>query len=183
MSRIGKQPISIPSGVKVSVQGPRVQIEGPKGKLEQILPTPIAAEVKEGVVLVKRPDDERRSKALHGLSRTLISNMVLGVSKGFEKGLHIEGVGYRAAVQGKKLNLTLGYSHPVEFEIPSGITIAIENQTELTVSGPDKALVGQVAAEIRFYRKPDVYLGKGVRYKDEHIRRKAGKTATTTGAK
>ena len=182
MSRIGKQPVEIPSGVKVAVNGAKVSVEGPKGRLERSLPQPISASVSDGKVLVIRPDDERRSKALHGLSRTLINNMVLGVSKGFEKALHIEGVGYRAAVQGKKLNLTLGFSHPVEFDIPQGISIAVENQVDVTVTGADKELVGQVAAELRFMRKPDVYLGKGVRYKDEVIRRKAGKTAST-GAK
>ena len=179
MSRIGKQPVAIPAGVKVAVSQGTVKVEGPKGKLERLLPAGISAEVKDGQVLVARGDETRKSKALHGLSRALLNNMVVGVSRGFEKELHIEGVGYRAAVAGSKLNLTLGYSHPVEFEIPKGITITVDAQTELKVSGIDKALVGQVAANIRFLREPEVYRGKGVRYKDEHIRRKAGKTAST----
>jgi len=179
MSRIGKQPVTIPAGVKVAVAGGKVSVEGPKGKLEQLLPVGIAVEVKDGHVLVARPDDTRKNKALHGLVRALINNMVGGVTKGFEKELHIEGVGYRAVVAGSKLNLTLGYSHPVEFDIPKGITIAVEAQTEVKVTGIDKALVGQVAANIRFLREPEVYRGKGIRYKDEHIRRKAGKTAST----
>jgi len=179
MSRIGKQPVSIPAGVKVSVAGANVKVEGPKGSLNQAVPGGISVEVKDGKVLVARPDDTRKNKALHGLTRALINNMVTGVAKGFEKELHIEGVGYRAAVAGSKLNLTLGYSHPVEFEIPKGITITVDAQTEVKISGIDRALVGQVAANIRFLREPEVYRGKGVRYKDEHIRRKAGKTAST----
>jgi large subunit ribosomal protein L6 len=131
---------------------------------------------------VKRPNDEGKTRSLHGLTRSLINNMVLGVTKGYSRGLHIEGVGYRAAVAGKKLSLSLGYSHAVDFNIPDGITIAVENQTELMITGTDKELVGQVAANIRFLRKPEPYRGKGIRYTDEVIRRKAGKTATT-GAK
>lgn len=182
MSRIGKQPIVIPAGVKINVAGGKVSVEGPKGKLSRETHPLIAVEVKDNQVLFTRPDDEGKTRSLHGLTRSLINNMVEGVTKGYMKGLHIEGVGYRAAVAGKKLNLTLGYSHPVEFPIPDGITIVVENQTELTVTGVDKELVGQVAANIRFLRKPEPYRGKGVRYKDEVIRRKAGKTATT-GAK
>lgn len=182
MSRIGKQPVVIPAAVKVAVAGSSVHVEGPKGKLDQALPAGIMVEVKDGKVLVTRPDDTGKSKAMHGLVRALINNMVNGVTKGFEKELHIEGVGYRAAVAGSKLNLTLGYSHPVEFEIPKGITITVEAQTEVKITGIDRALVGQVAANIRFLREPEVYRGKGIRYKDEHIRRKAGKTAST-GAK
>jgi large subunit ribosomal protein L6 len=179
MSRIGRQPVSIPAGVKVAVTGANVRVDGPKGSLDQALPAGITVEIKDGKVLVARPDDTRKNKALHGLTRALINNMVNGVAKGFEKELHIEGVGYRAAVAGSKLNLTLGYSHPVEFEIPKGITIVVEAQTEVKISGIDRALVGQVAANIRFLREPEVYRGKGIRYKDEHIRRKAGKTAST----
>jgi large subunit ribosomal protein L6 len=179
MSRIGKQPVNIPAGVKVAVDGLMVRVDGPKGSLGQALPAGITVVVKDGKVLVSRPDDARKSKALHGLTRALINNMVDGVAKGFQKELHIEGVGYRAAVAGSKLNLTLGYSHPVEFEIPKGILITVETQTEVKISGIDKALVGQVAANIRFLREPEVYRGKGIRYKDEHIRRKAGKTAST----
>jgi len=179
MSRIGKQPVSIPAGVKVAVAGSKVNVEGPKGKLDREIPGRIAVEVKGAEVVVSRPDDTRQSKAMHGLVRSLINNMVLGVTKGFEKELHIEGVGYRAAVTGSKLNLTLGYSHPVEFDIPKGITITVDQQTEVKVAGIDKELVGQVAANIRFLREPEVYRGKGVRYKDEVIRRKAGKTASS----
>jgi large subunit ribosomal protein L6 len=179
MSRIGKQPVSIPAGVKVAVAGGKVRVDGPKGSLDQAVPAGITVEIKDGKVLVARPDDTRKNKALHGLTRALINNMVNGVSKGFEKELHIEGVGYPAAVAGSKLNLTLGYSHPVEFDIPKGITIVVETQTEVKISGIDRALVGQVAANIRFLREPEVYRGKGIRYKDEHIRRKAGKTAST----
>ncbi|MES2201561.1 MAG: 50S ribosomal protein L6 [candidate division FCPU426 bacterium] len=182
MSRIGKQPIEVPAGVKVEVLDGTIKVEGPKGKLARALHPSIKVEVQGNQVLVTRPNDEGSVRSLHGLTRSLINNMVLGVTKGYERGLHIEGVGYRAAVAGKKLNLTLGYSHPVEFNIPDGITIAVEAQTELLVSGVDKELVGQVAANIRFLRKPEPYRGKGIRYKDEVIRRKAGKTATT-GAK
>lgn len=180
MSRIGRQPVIIPAGVKVSVSAGKVMVEGPKGKLERVLPLGgVAVEVKDGQALVSRPDDTRKAKALHGLVRSLVNNMVLGVTKGYEKELHIEGVGYRAAVAGSVLNLTLGYSHPVEFAIPKGINITVDAQTEVKVSGTDKELVGQVAANIRFLREPEVYRGKGVRYKDEVIRRKAGKTASS----
>lgn len=181
MSRIGKNPVVIPAGVKVAVSNGRIAVEGPKGKLERALPPVVKVEVKDGQAVVTRPDDSRKAKALHGLTRSLVNNMVLGVTKGFEKELHIEGVGYRAAVAGKKLNLTLGYSHPVEFDIPAGITITVDQQTELKVAGLDKELVGQVAANIRFLREPEVYRGKGIRYKDEVIRRKAGKTAASGG--
>jgi large subunit ribosomal protein L6 len=179
MSRIGKEPITIPAGVKLAVAGQKVTVEGPKGKLERVLPDAVRISVAEGKAQVTRPDDSRRSKAMHGLCRSLVNNMVLGVTKGYEKELHIEGVGYRAAVAGKKLNLSLGYSHPVEFDIPSGITITVDQQTEVKITGVDKELVGQVAANIRFLREPEVYRGKGVRYKDEVIRRKAGKTASS----
>jgi large subunit ribosomal protein L6 len=179
MSRIGKQPVILPAGVKVSLADQTLKVEGPKGKLQQNVPAGITLKVEGNQAQVLRPDDERRSKAYHGLVRSLLANMVDGVSKLFEKELHIEGVGYRAAVAGKKLNLTLGYSHPVEFDIPEGITIVVDAQTEIKVTGMDKQLVGQVAANIRFLRKPEVYRGKGVRYKNEVIRRKAGKTAST----
>ena len=179
MSRIGKQPIVLPAGVKVALAGQTLKVEGPKGKLEQNIPAGITLKVEGSEAKVLRPNDERQSKAYHGLVRSLLANMVAGVTTGFEKELHIEGVGYRAAVAGKKLNLTLGYSHPVEFDIPTGITIVVDQQTEIKITGTDKQLVGQVAANIRFLRKPEVYRGKGVRYKDEVIRRKAGKTAST----
>lgn len=179
MSRIGKQPIVLPAGVKVALVEQTLKVEGPKGKLEQNIPAGITVKVEGSEAKVVRPNDERQSKAYHGLVRSLLANMVAGVTTGFEKELHIEGVGYRAAVAGKKLNLTLGYSHPVEFDIPTGITIVVDQQTEIKITGTDKQLVGQVAANIRFLRKPEVYRGKGVRYKDEVIRRKAGKTAST----
>jgi len=179
MSRIGKQPVVIPAGVKVAVNGGAVKVDGPKGSLEWTVPAGITVKIEDGKVLLARPNDERQNKALHGLARALVNNMVDGVAKGFQKELHIEGVGYRAAVVGSKLNLTLGYSHPVEFDIPKGILITVEAQTEVKITGIDKALVGQVAANIRFLREPEVYRGKGVRYKNEHIRRKAGKTAST----
>jgi large subunit ribosomal protein L6 len=179
MSRIGKQPIVLPAGVKIALVEQTLKVEGPKGKLEQNIPAGITVKVEGSEAKVVRPNDERQSKAYHGLVRSLLANMVAGVTTGFEKELHIEGVGYRAAVAGKKLNLTLGYSHPVEFDIPTGITIVVDQQTEIKITGTDKQLVGQVAANIRFLRKPEVYRGKGVRYKDEVIRRKAGKTAST----
>jgi large subunit ribosomal protein L6 len=182
MSRIGRQPVVLPAGVKVAIQDGRISVEGPKGKLDRQIPPLVSVEVKDGQVLVSRPNDEGKTRSLHGLTRSLINNMVLGVTKGYSRGLHIEGVGYRAAVAGKKLTLSLGYSHAVEFPIPDGITIAVENQTELMITGTDKESVGQVAANIRFLRKPEPYRGKGIRYTDEVIRRKAGKTATT-GAK
>lgn len=182
MSRIGKQPVIVPAGVKVNLSAVDISVEGPKGKLHRLLPPVVSVEFKDGKLEVKRPNDDGKTRSLHGLTRALLNNMVEGVTKGYSQGLHIEGVGYRAAVAGKKLTLSLGYSHPVEFSIPEGINIAVENQTELMVSGPDKELVGQVAANIRFLRKPEPYRGKGIRYKDEVIRRKAGKTATT-GAK
>jgi large subunit ribosomal protein L6 len=172
-------PVVIPAGVKVAVDGQVVKVEGPKGKLERVIVAPSTVEVKGAEVIVSRPDNSRKAKAMHGLARTLVYNMVAGVTKGFEKELHIEGVGFRAAVQGQKLNMSLGYSHPVEFDIPKGITIVVDQQTELKVTGIDKELVGQVAANIRFLREPEVYRGKGVRYKDEVIRRKAGKTASS----
>ncbi len=181
MSRIGKNPIEIVQGVKVAVSGQTVNVEGPKGKLVRQIHGAISIEIKDSKISVTRKDDAPVSRALHGLTRTLLANMVKGVAQGYQKQLHIEGVGYRAAVAGKILNLTLGYSHPVVFPIPDGIQIAVEQQTEVTVTGADKELVGQVAANIRFLRKPEPYRGKGVRYINEVIRRKAGKTAASGG--
>ncbi|MDI3298970.1 MAG: 50S ribosomal protein L6 [Bacillota bacterium] len=176
MSRVGKQPIPVPAGVEVAIEGRKVVVSGPKGRLEQTLPGALTAEVEDGHVLVRRPDDERRNKALHGLTRTLIANMVQGVSQGFERTLEITGTGYRAAVQGGRLVLTVGYSHPVEIEPPEGVTIETPNPTTIVVRGADKQKVGQVAADIRAVRKPEPYLGKGIHYAGERIRRKAGKT-------
>ena len=176
MSRVGLSPISIPSGVEVTVDGRRVAVKGPKGELSRELPEPITAKVDEGVLSVQRPDDARQSRALHGLSRALLNNMVTGVSEGFRKELEIVGVGYRAAAQGPaKLELQLGFSHPVFVEAPDGITFEVPVPTQIIVSGIDKETVGQVAADIRSIRKPEPYKGKGVRYKDELVRRKAGK--------
>jgi len=176
MSRVGLSPIPIPSGVEVTVDGRHVAVKGPKGELARELPEPITAKVDDGVLTVHRPDDARQSKALHGLSRALLNNMVTGVSEGFRKELEIVGVGYRAAAQGSsKLELQLGFSHPVFVEAPEGITFEVPAPTQIVVSGIDKQVVGQVAANIRSIRKPEPYKGKGVRYKDEQVRRKAGK--------
>jgi large subunit ribosomal protein L6 len=179
MSRIGKMPILVPANVKVNINLNNITVEGPKGKLARSINSEIKIEFKDNNILVSRPNDLKKSKALHGLFRNLIFNMVKGVSNGFEKKLNIVGVGYRAALNGKKLNLTLGYSHPVEFDVPEGIKIDVQNQTEIVVSGIDKELVGQTAANIRFLKKPEPYLGKGIKYFDEVIRRKAGKTASS----
>jgi large subunit ribosomal protein L6 len=179
MSRIGKQPITIPEKVKVSVQGNHVTVEGPRGKLERDTHENITLQVVDSSVLVTRPDDSKTNRALHGLTRSLVANMVEGVVDGFEKELKIEGVGYRAALKGNVLNLSLGYSHPVDFNIPEGVKIEVGNQVELKISGIDKEQVGQTAANIRFLRPPEPYRGKGIRYSDEHVRRKAGKQAAS----
>ncbi len=176
MSRIGKLPITVPSGVNVSIDDALVTVKGPKGELSHSVAAPITVEQSDGTLEVKRPDDERRSKALHGLTRTLISNMVVGVTDGFTKDLEIHGVGYRVLAKGpNKVELQLGYSHPIEFEAPEGITFNVDGQTKLSVVGIDKQAVGEVAAKIRKLRKPEPYKGKGVRYAGEHIRRKVGK--------
>ena len=176
MSRIGNAPISVPSGVDVSVSGDTVTIKGPKGELTRELVEGISVSTDDGIVNVARADDEKRSKSLHGLYRSLLNNMVIGVTEGFTKELDIVGVGYRAAAQGKnKLDLSLGFSHPVVVEAPDGIEFAVPQPTRVEVHGIDKQLVGQVAADIRSIRKPEPYKGKGVRYVGEHVRRKAGK--------
>jgi large subunit ribosomal protein L6 len=176
MSRIGKQPVTIPPKVKVEVKGRKVLVEGPKGKLELELPNAASAKVDAGKVLVDRSGDDASARAMHGLSRALINNMVRGVSEGFVKKLEINGVGFKAAVQGKKVNLSLGYSHPVNYDIPEQISVKVEDNTKLTIEGPDRQLVGQVAAEIRAFYPPEPYKGKGVKYHDEKIIRKEGKT-------
>ena len=176
MSRIGKKPIPVPSPVKVQVESRRVQIEGPKGKLALSLPDGIEAKLDQAQILVSRSDETGRSHALHGLTRTLIANNVIGVTEGFRKELEIEGLGYKAIVQGKILNLQFGYSHPILFDIPNGIDIAVDKQTHITVTGADRQLVGQVAANIRRLRKPDPYKQKGVRYTGEVLKKKVGKT-------
>ncbi|EKV01506.1 LSU ribosomal protein L6P [Leptolyngbya sp. PCC 7375] len=175
MSRIGKKPVPVPSGVTVSINAQSVVVKGPKGELSRILPGEVNITQEGEQVIVTRQDESRAARACHGLSRTLIANMVEGVSKGFEKRLEIKGVGYRAAVKGKTLNMNLGYSHPVEFEPPKGIDFKVENNTNIIVSGIDKELVGTVAAKIRDARPPEPYKGKGVRYLGEMVRRKAGK--------
>lgn len=176
MSRIGKLPVAVPSGVDVQIADSVVTVKGPKGTLTHTVPAPITVESAEGSLEVKRPNDERRNKALHGLTRTLISNMVTGVTQGYEKKLEIVGVGYRVLSKGPtQLEFQLGYSHPIIFDAPEGITFAVEGPTKLGVVGIDKQLVGEVAANIRKLRKPEPYKGKGVRYAGEHIRRKVGK--------
>ncbi len=176
MSRIGKLPIAVPSGVDVAIDDAKVTVKGPKGTLSHTVAAPIIVERNDGVLDVKRPDDERQSKALHGLTRTLINNMVVGVTEGFEKKLEIVGVGYRVLSKGPtQLEFQLGYSHPIVFDAPEGITFTVEGPTKLGVVGIDKQLVGEVAANIRKLRKPEPYKGKGVRYAGEHVRRKVGK--------
>jgi len=176
MSRIGKQPITIPAKVKVEVKGQRVHVEGPKGKLDWDLPRNTSLKVDKGQVLVSRQGDDAQTKALHGLSRALVNNMVTGVSEGFVKKLEIQGVGFKAAVQGKSINLVLGYSHPIVYQIPDQITVRVDENTKITIEGPDRQVVGQVASEIRNFYPPEPYKGKGVRYSDERVIRKEGKT-------
>lgn len=176
MSRIGKNPVSIPKGVTVSVEGGHIKVKGPKGELARPIPPEMVVKVENTTVTVTRPTDEARHRALHGLTRALINNMVLGVSAGFVRQLEIQGVGYRAEPQGAGLRLNVGFSHPVEYPAPKGIKLSVESNTLVTVEGIDKELVGQVAAEIRGIRPPEPYKGKGIRYKGEQVRRKAGKT-------
>ncbi|MGH3848189.1 MAG: 50S ribosomal protein L6 [Pseudonocardiaceae bacterium] len=177
MSRIGKQPITVPAGVDVVIDGRTVTVRGPKGTLSHTVPEPITIDrVQDGTLLVLRPDDERRSKSLHGLSRTLVNNMVLGVSQGYEKRMEIHGVGYRVLAKGSDLEFSLGFSHPVPVKAPEGISFRVESPTRFSVAGIDKQAVGEVAATIRKLRRPDPYKGKGVRYAGEKIRRKVGKT-------
>ena len=176
MSRIGKQPVAIPAKVKVEVKGQRVNVEGPKGKLAWDLPGRTSAKVDDGKVLVTRKGDDAQSRALHGLSRALINNMVKGVSDGFTKKLEINGVGFKAAVTGKIVTMNLGFSHPITYPIPDQVKVTVEDNTKVTIEGPDRMLVGKVAAELRSYYPPEPYKGKGVKYSDEHIQRKEGKT-------
>jgi large subunit ribosomal protein L6 len=176
MSRIGKQPIAIPPKVKVDVKGQQVLIEGPKGKLHWVLPRRTTMTVADGKAVVSRQGDSAQDKALHGLSRALVNNMVKGVNEGFVKKLEIQGVGFKAAVQGKVVNLNLGYSHPINYAIPDQIKVTVEENTKLTIEGPDRQVVGQVAAEIRGFYPPEPYKGKGVRYVGERVQRKEGKT-------
>ncbi|CCH76254.1 ribosomal protein L6 (BL8) [Nostocoides japonicum T1-X7] len=175
MSRIGRLPIAIPTGVDVTVDGRTVTVKGPKGELSHVVAEPITVERTDGTLEVKRPDDERVSRSLHGLTRSLINNMVLGVTQGYEKKMEIHGTGYRVLARGSDLEFALGYSHPITITPPQGISFTVENQTRFAVVGIDKQLVGEVAANIRKLRKPDPYKGKGVRYAGEQIRRKVGK--------
>ncbi len=175
MSRIGKLPVSIPAGVKVSLDGNSMTVAGPKGSLSQQLHERMTIAVETDQVVVTSPAENKQDGALHGLTRALINNMVVGVTTGFQKDLEINGVGYRAEINGNVLTLALGYSHPVVYELPDGISVEIEKQTKLSVKGTDKQLVGSAAAKIRSFRKPEPYKGKGIKYADEHIMRKAGK--------
>jgi len=177
MSRIGKQPIAVPAGVDVTIEGQLVKVKGPKGTLQHTVAEPITVnKAEDGTLEVKRPNDERTSRALHGLTRTLVNNLVIGVTEGYAKKLEIHGVGYRAQLKGSDLEFALGYSHPVKVAAPQGITFTLQSPTRLTVSGIDKQQVGEVAANIRKLRRPDPYKGKGLRYEGEKIRRKVGKT-------
>jgi large subunit ribosomal protein L6 len=177
MSRIGRKPISVPEAVTVEVAPGRVAVKGPKGELAQALSSDMKVEQADGVLTVARPTDRGEHRALHGLTRSLIANMVEGVTEGFEKRLEIQGVGYRAQLKGKNLELALGYSHPVPIEAPEGIDFEVPQPTEIIVRGIDKQLVGQVAADIRKRRPPEPYKGKGIRYRGEHVARKVGKRA------
>ena len=177
MSRIGRMPIAIPAGVTVDIaENNKVTVKGPRGTLERVLPTEMEIKVEGAELIVSRPNDLKKMKSLHGLTRTLINNMVIGVTDSFEKKLEVNGVGYKAAKNGKKLTLSLGYSHPVEMEDPEGIEAVLEGQNVIIVKGNDKEKVGQFAAEIRDKRRPEPYKGKGIKYADETIRRKVGKT-------
>lgn len=175
MSRIGKSPVEIPDKVNVEIQGNTVKAAGPLGTLELTLRPEVKAEKQDNKIIVSRVSDDRKARSLHGLSRTLVANLVNGVSKGFQKRLEIHGVGYRAALDGANLNLSLGYSHPVKIEPPTGIEIKVEGNNKIVVSGADKQAVGDIAALIRSKRPPEVYKGKGIRYEGEYVRRKAGK--------
>jgi large subunit ribosomal protein L6 len=176
MSRIGKIPVQIPAGVKISRDRSTLQVEGPKGKLSLDVPQGVEVVLGETTVEVKRPSDNRRDRSYHGLVRTLVANMVKGVSTGFDKSLELSGVGYRAEVGDKVLKLTIGYSAPVQYAIPEGITIRVDKQVNISVSGIDKQMVGRVAAEIRGLKPPEPYKGKGIKYTGEHVRRKVGKS-------
>ena len=175
MSRIGKNPVDVPQGVKTSLEANKITVEGPKGKLFFKIHHRLSIEVKDNKIILTRKTDSKLDKSLHGLNRTLIANMIKGVTAGYQKELEIHGVGFKAQLQGKVLNLQLGFSHPINFEIPEGITVETPKPNSIIVKGIDKAKVGEVAAEIRGFYKPEPYKGKGIRYKGEHVRRKAGK--------
>jgi large subunit ribosomal protein L6 len=175
MSRVGRKPIEIPSSVQVTITGRNIKVKGDKGVLDWTFPEPITVKLEDNTLLVERPDDTYQNRALHGTSRALINNMIAGVSQGFERKLQINGVGYRAAAQGNTLNLELGYSHPINYELPKGISATVEKNVDVTLSGIDKQLLGEVAAKVRSFRPPEPYKGKGVKYLEEQIRRKVGK--------
>ena len=183
MSRIGRLPVAIPSSVEVTIEGRHLTVKGPKGTLSRDLHPDIGVSREDGQIIVTRPTEQKTHKQLHGLTRTLVNNMVVGVTDGYRKGLEITGVGYRATKNGEKLTLNLGYSHPIEIDPPKGISFEVENPTRLAVVGIDKELVGQVAAQVRATRKPEPYKGKGVRYAGEKVRRKAGKAGKIGGKK
>ncbi len=182
MSRIGKLPITIPSGVKVAVDSAAVRLEGPKGKLQAPIPGGVAVKVDGNVVRVERASDERKIRSLHGLTRKLIANMTQGVSQGFNRILDINGVGYRAEVKGQEIHMTLGYSHPVVFALPAGVSASVERQVIITLTGADRQLVGETAAKLRSLRPPEPYKGKGIKYREEVIKRKAGKAVGSGSA-
>jgi large subunit ribosomal protein L6 len=183
VSRIGKLPVTIPSGVKVAVDLSGVRLEGPKGKLQTTLPPGVDVKVEGDVVRVERRNDERKSRAVHGLTRKLIANMAQGVSQGFSRVLDINGVGYRAEVKGQEIHMTLGYSHPVVFPLPAGISASVERQIIITLTSADRQLLGETAAKIRSLRPPEPYKGKGIKYREEVIKRKAGKAVGSAGGK
>ncbi|AWH92671.1 50S ribosomal protein L6 [Dietzia lutea] len=176
MSRIGKAPITVPSGVDIKVDGQTITVKGPKGELTQVLPEPISVTIEDNTITVNRPDDHRDNRSLHGLSRSLVNNMVVGVTEGYKQDMEIFGVGYRVVAKGSDLEFALGYSHPVPVAAPDGITFAVDGATKFSVSGIDKQQVGQIAANIKRLRKHDPYKGKGIRYAGEQVRRKVGKT-------
>ena len=176
MSRIGKAPVALPSGVSVAIDGQNVEVKGPKGTLSQVIPAPISVAQEDNEIIVSRPDDHRKNRSLHGLSRSLVNNMVVGVTDGYTVKMEIFGVGYRVQAKGQNLEFSLGYSHPVLIEAPEGITFAVDGNTKFSIAGIDKQQVGQISANIRRLRKDDPYKGKGIRYEGEQIRRKVGKT-------
>jgi large subunit ribosomal protein L6 len=183
VSRIGKLPVTIPNGVKVAVDSNGVCLEGPKGKLQTTLPPDVDVKVEGNVVRIERRNDERKARAVHGLTRKLIANMAQGVSQGFSRVLDINGVGYRAEVKGQEIHMTLGYSHPVVFPLPAGVSASVERQTIITLASADRQLLGETAAKIRSLRPPEPYKGKGIKYREETIKRKAGKAVGSAGGK